>query len=103
MQNLSTLVTGLEYKSRQVADKMKELHRSFDELQSKYLQLEEKYEQQKQTINNLDQKIQILKITNAIPKGKETADVKKKINELLRELDRCIDLLNNRNDITHGG
>ncbi|HOW31429.1 MAG TPA: hypothetical protein PLP88_07675 [Bacteroidales bacterium] len=103
MQSLSTLVTGLEFKSRQVADKMKELQRSLNDLHSKYQQLEIKYEQQKQTINDLDQKIQILKITHAIPKGKETADVKKKINELLRELDRSIDLLNNRNDITNGG
>lgn len=103
MQNLSTLVAGLEFKSRKVADKVKELHQSLDDLQLKYRQLEAKYEQQKQTINELDQKIQILKITHAIPKGKETADVKKKINELLRELDKCIDLLNNRNDITNGG
>jgi len=95
MQQVGTLVKGIEYKSRQLADKLRSLRAAYQTLEQKYLQLEKANEQYKQSTQELEQKIQTLKIAKAIPKGKESADAKRKINELLRELDRCIDLLNN--------
>jgi len=95
MQPIGTLAKGIEYKSRLVADKLKNLKAAYKLLEQRYQELEKINEQYKQSTQELENKINALKIAKAIPKGKESADARKKINELLRELDRCIDLLNN--------
>jgi hypothetical protein len=96
MEDLSTLVEGLNIKSRQLALKYKTLKDDFNKLQSKHEETNNSLIQQKRTILELEQKIQILTIAKSIPTGKESSIAKKKINELLRELDTCIDLLNNK-------
>ena len=93
MQNFSTLVKGLEFKTRQLADKYNEAKEQIGALEIEKKQLESKLLQQQEIINELETKIHTLKITKSIHKGKETADAKKRINEMLRELDKCIDLL----------
>jgi hypothetical protein len=95
MQQISTLAKGIEYKVRQLAEKLNSRNAAYLALEQQYQLLEKSNEQYRQSTQELEVKIQALKIANAIPKGKESADAKKKINELLRELDRCIDLLNN--------
>ena len=95
MQAIGTLAKGIEFKTRQLADKLRSLKAEIEILNSRCLQLEKSNEQYKQSTQELETRIQALKIAKAIPKGKESADARKKINELLRELDRCIDLLNN--------
>ena len=96
MENLSDLVKGLDIKSRQLALRHKKLKDEFDQLLKKQLETENNIIQQKQTILELEKQIQILTIAKSIPTGKESSVAKKKINELLRELDTCIDLLNNK-------
>jgi hypothetical protein len=96
MEDLSDLVKGLNIKSRQLALKHKTLKNDFEKLQKKQVETENSLTQQKQTILELEKQIQILTIAKSIPTGKETSIAKKKINELLRELDTCIDLLNNK-------
>lgn len=95
MQQIGTLVKGLEFKTSQLIDKLNSLQTAYESLESRYQQLEKTTEQYKQSLQELELQLQALKIAKAIPKGKESADARKKINELLRELDRCIDLLNN--------
>jgi uncharacterized protein (DUF3084 family) len=95
MQPIGTLAKGIEYKTRKLVDKINNLQAAHDNLKEKYLQLEKTNEQIKQSTQELEERIQAIKIAKAIPKGKDSADARKKLNELLRELDRCIDLLNN--------
>ncbi len=96
MEDLSDLVKGLDIKSRQLALRYKKLRDDFTRLQTKHLETENSIKQYKQTIFELEKQIQILTIAKSIPTGKESSIAKKKINELLRELDTCIDLLNNK-------
>jgi predicted RNase H-like nuclease (RuvC/YqgF family) len=95
MQQIGTLVKGIEIKTGQLKDKLDKLKSAYRKLEEEYHQLEKINEQYKQSIQELETKLQALKIAKAIPKGKESSDARKKINELLREIDRCIDLLNN--------
>ena len=76
--------------------KHKKLKNDFEQLQKRHLETENIITQHKQTILELEKQIQILTIAKSIPTGKESSIAKKKINELLRELDTCIDLLNNK-------
>jgi len=96
MEDLSDLVKGLDIKSRQLALRYKRLLDDFNKLQAKCIESENKTEHHKQTIIELEKQIQILTIAKSIPTGRESSTAKKKINELLRELDTCIDLLNNK-------
>jgi hypothetical protein len=96
MEDLSDLVKGLDIKSRQLALKHKKLKNDFEQLQKRHLETENIITQHKQTILELEKQVQILTIAKSIPTGKESSIAKKKINELLRELDTCIDLLNNK-------
>ena len=96
MEDLSDLVKGLDIKSRQLALKHKKLKNDFEQLQKKHFETENNITQHKQTIIELEKQLQILTIAKSIPTGKESSIAKKKINELLRELDTCIDLLNNK-------
>lgn len=96
MEDLSDLVKGLDIKSRQLTLRYKTLKDDYIKLKQKHLESENNITQQKQTITELEKQIQILTIAKSIPTGKESSIAKKKINELLRELDTCIDLLNNK-------
>lgn len=96
MEDLSDLVKGLDIKSRQLALRYKKLKDDFNQLQLKHSETENSIAQHKQSIIELEKQIQILTIAKSIPTGKESSIAKKKINELLRELDTCIDLLNNK-------
>lgn len=51
-------------------------------------------EQQKETIKQLEEKIKLLKITKALEQKEGSVEAKLKINELLREIEKCIRLIN---------
>ena len=96
MEDLSKLVKGLDIKTRQLALRFKTLKEDYEILKQQNLETENNIIQYRQTIIELEKQIQILTIAKSIPTGKESSTAKKKINELLRELDICIDLLNNK-------
>jgi nucleotide-binding universal stress UspA family protein len=51
-------------------------------------------EEQKEEIESLKKQVQALKIAKSVESVKDTGKVKEKIQELVREIDRCIELLN---------
>lgn len=93
--NLETLVKGLEFKVRQLADRNRVQKEEVERLKHEITGLKNDLNRKEEIIKELELNIQTLKLVKSIHKGKETADTKRKINEMLRELDRCIDLLNN--------
>ena len=52
-------------------------------------------EERKQKLNELETKYERLKLTGALlGEGENATEAKRKINELVREIDRCVALLN---------
>jgi len=96
MEDLSNLVKEVDIKSRQLALRYKTLKADFIKTEQKFRESENRNTELKNTILELEKQIQILTIAKSIPTGKESSKAKKKINELLRELDTCIDLLNHK-------
>lgn len=96
MENFSDLVKGIDIKSRQLSLKYEKLKQQYVLTENKLLETEKVIEQLKETIEEQEKQIQILTIAKSIPTGKDANLAKKRINELLRELDNCIDLLNNK-------
>ena len=94
MDDVNTLVSGIEFKVRKLIARQKRLREENEKLTNDINQLKTINEEQKLVINGLEEKIQVLKLARTTGGGEDNSDVKAKINELVREIDKCIGLLN---------
>jgi peptidoglycan hydrolase CwlO-like protein len=94
MKNINLLVSGIEFKTRKLVNSYKDIQNEITQLNEKIKSLQHTIDEQKEVIKNLEEKNKTIKIAKTLDKGKETLDSRLKINELVREIDKCIDLLN---------
>jgi hypothetical protein len=94
MFDYETKLAGIEYKVNQVIDENKELKESL-------LRQTERQEEQKENIknlnislNNLKEENKILKLRNTLEEKGDSTEIKLKINQLIRTIDRSLSLLN---------
>lgn len=94
MESAATLIAGIDYKVRKLISQVAKL-----EEENKVLNL--KIEELNTTISGLEQQIEdqqnrmkVLKLAKSLNKEESKTEVKLKINELLREIDNCVRLLN---------
>ncbi len=96
MPDIKSLITNLENKVEKLVDIHK--HNSKEVLILKQTNNDYKQiiDKQKQTIKDLEEKHKILKLTKSISgnNNEHTHVLKLKINELIREIDKCVALLN---------
>lgn len=94
MKHAETLITGIEYKVRKLTEKNHSLKADNEkltgELRSLQAQIENLFVQQRE----LENKLTVIKLAKSLNKEESRTDVKLKINELVRDIDRCIGLLN---------
>ncbi len=88
------LISGIEYKVRKLIEKQKKLSIRNEELENQNRGLKEQIKEQQYRINNLEDKLRTLKTAKILDSDKGSVEAKKKINELVREIDRCIGILN---------
>ena len=94
--SLNNLISNIE-------KKLSNLLSSYENLKDKNLKLEDennklisKIEDNSQIINSLDDKIKIMSISKSVDVSKnDIKQTKLKINEYIREIDKCIAQLNN--------
>ena len=94
MKNTSTLIAGIEYKLRKLIDKNEALKKELRQNIQHLAELEQLTDNQHKKIIELENNINLIKIAKSLEPGKGTVEAKVKINELVREIDRCIGLLN---------
>jgi len=94
MNDLVTLVSEIEFKARKLAGRYQKCKSQNEVLQEQNKQLLEQLNELKLNITKLEYSKQIIKIAKALEKEKGSTEAKKLINGLLREVDRCIGLLN---------
>ena len=85
----------LEEKIRQLVEDYHKIKTEKDLLIRQSVTLQKKIEDQKVEIDGLKKQVQALKIAKSVESTQETGKVKDKIQDLVREIDRCIELLNN--------
>lgn len=94
MKHAETLITGIEYKVRKLTERNHSLKAENDklsrELKSLQAQIENLFVQQRE----LENKLNVIKLAKSLNKEESRTNVKLKINELVRDIDRCIGLLN---------
>ncbi|MFH1160463.1 MAG: hypothetical protein V1733_05895 [bacterium] len=94
MTDGAALISGIEYKVHQLIGRLKALQMENEHLKKEHHELIKTKGEQTETIEELTQKINIIKTIKIIETKEGTVEAKVKINELLREIDKCIGLLN---------
>jgi regulator of replication initiation timing len=94
MSDLVTLVSGIEFKIRELTDKKDHLEKEYQILLEENKALKSKIEEDKLNIKQLEYRNQIIKFAKVLEGNKGSTKAKQELNELLREVDRCIGLLN---------
>lgn len=94
MDKVNGLLTGIEDKLGQLIKVKDQLEVEKQDIVNKNNELKTIIEKQKATINDLQAENNRLITINAIKKGQGTEEAKAKINEIVREVDKCIKLLN---------
>ena len=94
MFDFETTLSGIEYKVRQLIE-------DNNRLKDKVLELTEANEELNEYIKNKDNKIkelieetQILKLRNTLVQKGDSAEIKLKINQMIRNIDKSLSLLN---------
>lgn len=84
----------LEEKIRQLVEDHQNIKTEKDLLYKQSVTYQQTIEEQKREIENLKKQVQALQIAKSVESRQDTAKVKDKIQDLVREIDRCIELLN---------
>jgi HrpA-like RNA helicase len=94
MANIIDLAVGLEQKTHRMLKNQAELVLKNSTLETKCNDQTQIIHQQRQKITELENKINVLKIGGGFSSGKDSTKAKLAINELVRDIDKCIGLLN---------
>lgn len=94
MEDVSALVSGIEDKVRKLIGQCRGLGAENQQNLAEIRKLNQVINDQKLIINQLEEKIRVLKLAKALESKEGNVDAKLKINELVREIDKCIGLLN---------
>ena len=94
MKDVATLVSGIEYKLRKLIEQHQSTRSENTRLINEIQDLNAVINDQKLTIKQLEEKNKLLKLAKTLETKEGNVEAKLKINELVREIDKCIGLLN---------
>ena len=94
MENSAKMISSIEIKVKRLIEQQKEVKEKLKLYQNEIQEQKTINEQQQKTINELKEKIKLLKIAKTTETKEGAVDAKLKINEMVREIDKCIGLLN---------
>lgn len=94
MKDAYLIISGIENKIRNLIEEHNALESKCNKLEQKEEKLTITVEQYKLTIKELEEKNSLLKVSKSLESMDDSDDVKKKITRLVREIDKCIGLLN---------
>jgi uncharacterized coiled-coil DUF342 family protein len=94
MENVAEMITSVEFKVKRFIEQHNEIKNKLQRYKNEIQELKTINEQHQETINELKDKIKLLKIAKSAETKEGAVDAKLKINEMVREIDKCIGLLN---------
>jgi hypothetical protein len=94
MADPTMLVSGIELKVLELIRKVRLLRAENEHFQQEINQLKSENEEQKNLIRDSESKLKMLKTAKTLETKEGTVEAKARVNELLREIDKCIGLLN---------
>lgn len=96
MENLDTYIDDLARRVERLALAQSDLKIENAQLRAKNLELNQMITDQKNVLSKLEEQNKVVKIAKAVTDDDEDRkEQRKRLNELVREVDKCIALLNN--------
>jgi uncharacterized protein YgbK (DUF1537 family) len=93
---LDTYISGLSQRVEKLVSAQSNLKTENAELRSRNSELEQAVNDQKNVLSKLEEENKVVKIAKAVTDDDEDRkEQRKRLNELVREVDKCIALLNN--------
>jgi len=96
MADLSVIVSEIELKLRRLIDAKTELSIEKQRLTEENAALEQENRTLRQSVEELQDKINKSTIVNALDNEGEIEEGRKLIKELVKEIDRCVSILNSK-------
>ncbi len=93
MFDFETTVSGIEFKVRQLSDEVARLRTTLSERDERIYELEEALKNKEITINKLKEENKIVKLGNRLNEGNDSAELKLKITQMIRTIDRSLDII----------
>jgi dsDNA-specific endonuclease/ATPase MutS2 len=94
MTNTGAIISGIDLKLRKLIAKHQELREKLENYREEILGLNKINEEQKKVIQSLEEKVKTIKLTKTLETKEGAGEARARINELVREIDKCIGLLN---------
>ena len=94
MKDLDVLVSGIEYKIKKLTALLEQLESEKKQLLLELAGLQNVIDEQNMQLKQLEERIFRMQTAQSLMNKKDVSNAKSKINELVREVDRCIALLN---------
>ena len=94
MFDFETTVAEIEWKVRKLLEENERLRTEAVRSAELCQQLQEQVNNQNITINNLKEQNNILKLGNTLTQKGDTVEIKLKINQLIRSIDKSLALIN---------
>lgn len=92
MNNSNDLISNIEEKVIQLLTFREKDKKELRKLQEKIVELQNALKEKDLLINNLENKTQL--ITQSSEKGNKNVDIRSRIDDILREVDKCMGILN---------
>ena len=93
---MKAAIDRLQNKLERLVSKYQEVNSANLQLKEKLLSLQEQFEKEQKSVSELKEKNKILKLSVSLHgEEQDTNAARQRINELVREIDKCIALLNN--------
>ena len=93
MFDFETTLSGIEYKIRKLTEDNARLRAEVLQLTEEKENLTENIKNQEITINILKEETQIIKLRNTLVQKGDSAEIKLKINQLIRNIDKSLSLM----------
>lgn len=93
MFDFETALSGIDYKVRKLIDENNGLKAEIARLTEANEELRETIKHHQQTINQQKEETNIIKLRNTLVQKGDSAEIKLKINQLIRNIDKSLSLL----------
>ena len=93
MFDFETTISGIEFKARQLAEEVARLRHMVEERDIRLMELNETVKNRDITINKLKEENKLVKLGNRLTEGRDSAELKLKINEMIRIIDRSLETI----------
>jgi chromosome segregation ATPase len=87
-------IRTIKYEVVQLVKKQEKLIHDISTLKQQHISLQGEIKEQLKTIDELKDRNKTLELAKSLKQGEGNQDVKKRIDQMVREIDKCIELLN---------